>query len=131
MVNPISSTIEKFQINARFDPLEGKYRLITLNSEDELSRYVADMKSIVSLVTRNPLPKIQYFNIYWPPSEKVVNKLHELYKESIENNKQYDLSNKSILDLEGSDLNAIFDPIWKEHPASKKKSAISENTPNN
>ena len=54
-----------------------------------------------------------------------------LYKESIENNKQYDLSNKSILDLEGSDLNAIFDPIWKEHPASKKKSAISENTPNN
>jgi hypothetical protein len=119
--NSISSEEEKFLLSAKFQPPEGMYEVHVFEKEDELLAYLTTSEGINISIGRFPLPKIQYGPLYWPPSKKSIDHIWNLFKQTIESGSEFDISKMNLSDIEGSDLSAIWEPIWSEHPAVKSK----------
>jgi len=58
--------------------------------------------------------------MYWPPSESTMLKLKNLVKESLEQGKTFDIESFNFTDIEGEDLERVWEPIMQDHPLSQK-----------
>lgn len=109
--NIATSLTERQQLKTSFDPLtNGTYQLKTVETEEQLEQEILK-PAIVAITTRVRLPRINLWNVaYWPPSERVTKILTERMR-AFEAGLIDDPRPFNILELEGTDLSAIFERI--------------------
>ena len=122
LVNAADSNIEKSQAVARFAPPSGKYPTVHFTSEEELVSFKKETKGIGIIIGRFRLPRIIWYATYWPPSKKAIQKLNEKLFDSLRKGEEFDLNKISLIEIEGDDLSAIWEPIIEDHPMLTKKS---------
>ncbi|MFL5625332.1 MAG: restriction endonuclease [Ktedonobacteraceae bacterium] len=117
--NATTKIIEREQLKASFDPLpDGKYQLKKVETEDQLEQEFRK-PSVVALINRIRLPRINLWNVsYWPLSERVAKIVTERMQ-AFEAGRIPDPRPFNILELEGTDLSAIFEQISPLHPAGQ------------
>lgn len=121
LLNVADKSIEKSQTIAKFSPSSGTYPTIGFKSEDEMKSFKKEIKGINIIIGRFRLPRIVWYAIYWPPSKKAIQKLNMKLIESLEKGKEFDLNKISLLEIEGDDLSAMWEPIIEDHPMTPKK----------
>lgn len=112
--------LDRAQISVEFDEeVSGTYGISRAPTEAELQALLRRQGKVHITLHRIPLPRIVY-HIYWPPSARVIARLHHHNRELVRVGK-YDVWNHPLTfrELEGSDLAAVWDPIWPAHPASR------------
>lgn len=116
-VNIEDGRIEKSQIVAKFSSPSGKYPVIHLKTENELTDFKNQAKDGFNMyIGRFLLPRIKWLALYWPPSKTATEKLNKKMKDALQQGKDFDLNSISLSEIEGDDLSIIWDPII-EHPA--------------
>jgi hypothetical protein len=103
--------LNKTQVHARFQPpASGRYKLVAVTSEEELSQRAAS-PAVVRVTNRLRLPRINYWNaMYWPPSARATQIVVERLR-AFEAGLGPDPRPFNIAEIEGADLNTIFDSI--------------------
>jgi hypothetical protein len=112
LVNAADEAIERVLTDVSFGVPGPKLPVTAIASEEQLQAFLR-RPGAVQVISRMGLPRIAYGSLYWPPSERVVNTLKER-RQAVADGK---LSEFTWQDLEGTDLQTIWDPIAKEHPA--------------
>ena len=120
LVNAADSNIEKSQTVASFSSPAGKYPIIPFKSEDELAIFKNGAKGINIIVGRFRLPRIVWYAMYWPPSKNTIQKLNKRIIDTLKRGEDFDLNSISLIEVEGDDLSAIWEPIIEDHPMLKK-----------
>ena len=120
LINAKDGTIEKNQIKALFNPTSGKYPIHEFRTEQDLSSYLDKQQGIKLTLGRFRLPRIRWLSIYWPPSKKAMIALARIHKEKTEQGQSFDMSAIPLAEIEGDDLNAIWEPIVEDHPFLKR-----------
>lgn len=116
-VNIEDNRVEKSQIVANFSSPPGKYPIIHLKTENELTEFKNQVRDGFNMyIGRFLLPRIKWLALYWPPSKMATEKLNKKMKDAMLQGKDFDFSSISLSEIEGDDLSAIWDPII-EHPA--------------
>jgi hypothetical protein len=110
-----SGEFDKTQIQARFQvPTSGRYSLVAVTSEAELSQHTGS-PAVVRVTNRLRLPRINYWNaMYWPPSERATRIIMERLR-AFEAGLGPDPRPFNIAEIEGTDLNTIFDSIHPQY----------------
>jgi hypothetical protein len=119
LVNVEDNKIEKSQTVARFPPPIGKYPLVHFQTKDELDLFRNQIKGI-GVIFESILPRIVWYASYWPPSKKAIEKLNKKLIESLKKGEEFDLRSVSLLEIEGDDLAAMWEPIIEDHPLLSK-----------
>lgn len=119
LVDVVDQKIEKFQYDVNFDTTRTKFPLTTILTENQLDEFINNKETIRLNIGKIKLPRISIGSMYWPPSERSAKKAIELMQ-AFEAGKIPDPRPMNIVELEGSDLRTIWEPIWNEHPSSKK-----------
>lgn len=112
--------LDRAQVAVEFgEDVSGTYRLSRASTEAELQALLQAEAKVHITLHRIPLPRIAY-DCYWPPSGRAIARLHRHNRELVRAEK-YDIWNHppTFRELEGSDLAAVWDPIWLAHPASR------------
>jgi len=112
-----ASTAEKLQIQVRFEPLPGKLPISAVVAEEDLVALLRDSESLVHITARLRLPRIRFNAVYWPPSERIVQALGKRVQ-AFQAGEAPEPQVADFAELEGTDLSAVWDPIWHGHPAS-------------
>lgn len=112
LLDEISEDVTKTHRNIEFDKIPKKANLTAVLSETELGDYIKRERVEAVLLTRIKLPRILNGPIYWPPSERVYKKVIKLMQEHHAGNIP-DPRPLNFQDIEGSDINAVFEPIYK------------------
>lgn len=120
LIDAKDGTIEKNQIKALFNPAPGKYPIHEFRTEQALSSYLDEQKGIKLSIGRFRLPRIRWLSIYWPPSKKAMLALARIHKEKTDQRQPFDMSAIPLDEIEGDDLNAIWEPIIEDHPFLKQ-----------
>jgi hypothetical protein len=115
-----ASEAEKFQIKASFDLSGASYPVTTILTEAQLNEFLDSQKGIKVSIGRVRLPRIRLGPIYWPPSERSLKTLWQL-TEGFRTGKAPDPRPIDIRSVEGTDLSAIWDPIWTEYLQNQKE----------
>jgi hypothetical protein len=121
LVNAEDINIQKSQTVARFSPPSGKYPTIHFKSEDELTSFKNEARGINVIIGRFRLPRIVWYAMYWPPSKSTIKKLNKKLIDSLKKGEDFDLNPISLIEIEGDDLAAIWEPIIEDHPMLPKK----------
>jgi len=58
--------------------------------------------------------------MYWPPSKNTIQKLNKRIIDTLKRGEDFDLNSISLIEVEGDDLSAIWEPIIEDHPMLKK-----------
>lgn len=112
--------LDRAQIAVEFgEDVSGTYQLSRASTEAELQALLRARGKVHITLHRVPLPRIAQY-CWWPPSGRALVRLDRHYRDLMRAGK-YDLWNHqpTFRELEGSDLAAVWDPIWPEHPASR------------
>jgi hypothetical protein len=123
LINAGDNNVEKSQTVARFPQPSGTYPTVYFKSEEELTSFKNEVKGIGVFIGRFRLPRIVWYATYWPPSKKAIQKLNEKLIESLRKGEEFDLSKISLIEIEGGDLSAIWEPIVEDHPMLIKKTS--------
>jgi hypothetical protein len=123
LINASSKTPERGQFNVSFDIQDGVYPITNIHSEDELSSYIEKSGLLRVTIGRIPLPRIRFQWMYWPPSERTVRLTYGIWRAMLAG-EIADIDPLSLADIEGTDLSAIWEPVWEEHPSVKKKNKL-------
>jgi hypothetical protein len=91
--------------------LEPRYPMRGFWAEEELREYLENQED-VRIVGRLRLPRIRAGAMYWPPSERTTKKVAELM-EAYKAGEIPDPRPLKFAEIEGMDLNAVFEPIWR------------------
>jgi hypothetical protein len=103
---------ERWMTDLAFDgSLEPSYPMRSFRTEEELREYL-EKQEAVRMVGRLRLPRIRAGAMYWPPSERTTKKVAELM-EAYKAGKIPDPRPIKFAEIEGMDLNAVFEPIWR------------------
>jgi len=120
LVNASNKEINKWQVVASFKPPTDTYPVTTLLTEEDLKNAISASAGIKLTLGRFPLPRIRWISMYWPPSERTMRKLAGLMKESLEQGKVFDIASLDLAEIEGTDMQKIWEPIMPDHPLAKK-----------
>ncbi len=120
LIDAKDGAIEKNQIKALFNPMPGKYPTYKFHTEQDLSSYLDKQQGIKLSIGRFKLPRIRWLSIYWPPSKKAMLALARIYKEKTEQGQPFDMSAIPLDEIEGDDLNVLWEPIIEDHPFLKR-----------
>ena len=114
----VKGTHDRTHIRVEFDGEKGTYPVTTADTESELREILATSVDI-KVVTRVSLPRILLRVFYWPPSDRGFSTLASYVHQRARwgNRGHVDLSDLSVLDVEGSDLSAAWEPVSAGHPA--------------
>lgn len=118
LMDVLNQETERFQIKAKFDPPDGVYPVQTFELEDDLQKYIDQMRSLRLTIGRFRIPRIILNNIFWTPSKSSFEKLVTLTR-NFADGKAPDPKTITFLEIEGEDLSKAWEPIWDEHPAIK------------
>jgi hypothetical protein len=103
---------ERWMTDLAFDgSLEPSYPMRGFRTEEELREYLEKQKD-VSVVGRLRLPRIRVGAMYWPPSERTTKKLGMLM-EAYKAGEITDPRPLNFAEIEGMDLNTVFESIWR------------------
>ncbi len=115
--------MRKLSINAKFSENPDPPVVTTVFREADLEPAINRSSAVNLTLGRVRLPRV-LFGIYWPPSERVISmqfaRAAELIRQRIlpEN----DPSPPTFFQLEGTNLAALWEPIWSKHPAAQDHS---------
>lgn len=119
LLDPSTISIEKATVSASFDAPSGKYPLTTFQTEEELEAFLK-RPATVKVVQRLRLPRIKSGPMFWPPSERVHGILIERFRSALASNAAWDDTLADFEGIEGDDLQAVFEPIWQNHPMIRR-----------
>jgi hypothetical protein len=125
LVNAANNIVEKSLIEVSFEAGASEANVpitlpvTVLSSENQLQEFAQRPGSIQLTVGRIKLPRISNGPIYWPPSERVARTLEKQWH-AFEAGEIPDLQPSDLQGIEGTDLQTIWEPIWKGHPAGQK-----------
>lgn len=105
---------QKTQIHAAFAPSEGELPVTTAQTEDELEQALDHGGAFSLSVGRFALPRIVLFRMYWPPSERLANTMERLVASFLAGEGPHP-STLGLDEIEGTSLNAQWDPVWQGH----------------
>src|SRR6266851_1390254 len=111
LVNAADEAVERVLTDISFEASEAKLPVTSFASEEQLQAFLS-RTGAVRVTTRLGLPRIIYGNLYWPPSERVVGMLKEHEQELMAGNPVF-----TFQELEGTDLQTVWEPIAESHPA--------------
>lgn len=110
--DPATGLPEKLNAAWELTPDGTPTPVLAFRDEASLEKHLAARDAPIRMATeRLPLPRIQKGSIYWPPSERVVQRMAALHEAFI-TTKTPDPSTLSRVDMEGPELDALFEPIW-------------------
>lgn len=121
LIDAKDGKIEKNQIKASFNPTPGTYPIHEFGTEKDLSSYLENQEGISLSIGRFRLPRIRWLSIYWPPSKKAMLALARIQQEKTVQEQIFDMSVIPLADIEGDNLNAIWEPIIEDHPFLKPR----------
>lgn len=113
----LDNVVEKQQDQVTFDVPDGTYQLTAVQTEEQLTALVRGGQFPIGIMTRVRLPRIRVDAIYWPPSERTAEIVVRRVKGFLAGELP-DPRPLSFDELEGTDLKAIWEPIWHGHPAT-------------
>ncbi len=119
LVDAASQKVDKFNLQAKFERPRGTYQVKTILTESELQAFLNPEKGVNIFVGRFRLPRVRWGPIYWPPSDKALQKFYALAARILQEGKEFDIAKIDLADIEGTDLRALWDPIHKDHPAAR------------
>ena len=112
LLDAANKKAERWRTDLVFDgSLEPSYPMRSFRTGEELREYLESQKA-VRVVGRLRLPRIRVGPMYWPPSERTTKKVAELM-EAYKVGKIPDPRPLKFTEIEGMDLNAVFEPIWR------------------
>jgi hypothetical protein len=111
LVDAVDEAVERVLTDVSFEASSTKLPLTAFASEEQLQAFLS-RPGTVRVTTRLGLPRIIYGNLYWPPSERVVRILKEHEQELMAGNPVF-----TFQELEGTDLQTVWEPIAESHPA--------------
>ena len=122
LVDPTSQEISKFMTHVKFDVLQRSFPVTTLNSENELQNFLKHRDENIKLtIGRIQLPRIRFYSLYWPLSERALIEFAKLVVHCQAEGRKP--SEKELASIEGSDLKTLWDPIWSKNPIVQSKSS--------
>lgn len=117
LIDMSTNKSDRAHLQADFDTKRLFHRRIKFKhffTERKLKEWIGK-RGIVQLITRIPLPRLQYMNqFYYPLSERVANVVIGRLKAYEDGH----LTSPLLFvfhELEGSELQAAWDPIWEGH----------------
>jgi hypothetical protein len=119
LVDVANKTVDRFRVNVQFDPPSGKYPIVAFNEERELEDFLKKQSTTAHItIGRIRLPRILLGNLYWPPSKRVASIL-TILTQAHKAGEITNLSPELLADIEGDDLETMWEPIWPEIPILK------------
>ncbi len=111
LVRPKDGGLEKYKGRASFDTGPGQYPVKMFETEEELAQFLKQPSAAVSVtVGRIRAPRLRTESVYWPPSQRAVDKMRELHEQH-ERDGEPDLSPEALRGVEGNDLATIWEPV--------------------
>jgi hypothetical protein len=117
LLNASNNRVEKDHFNVLFNIPKGEYPVTNIYTESQLEEFLRKPVA-VKVTTRVRLPRIKNGPIYWPPSERAVNKIIELMK-AFESGQIPDPRPFDITEIEGTDLQTIWEPFLERKQEKK------------
>lgn len=111
--------VDKWQVTAEFSVPSGKYPVSTFLTEEDLQKAISNYRGIRLTIGRLPLPRIRWMAMYWPPSESTMQKLVGLIRKSLEQGEVLDLASLDLAEIEGTDMQKLWEPMAESHPLAK------------
>ncbi len=118
LVNPRDHKISRFQTSVSFDIKQKTFPITTFETESRLQDFLDQRTAKVKLsIGRILLPRIRFYSLYWPLSERAVYTFANLAIQcQTERRKATD---EEMASIEGADLKTMWDPIWFQNPIIK------------
>jgi hypothetical protein len=111
-----SAQVERSHADWHFAPGDGVNPVTMVNTEEALLALHSEWNPDGLPIVRIKLPRIGCGLVYWPPSERAVRHLTRLRRAADAGDGQ-DLQSLTRAAVEGTDLSAVFEPIWPGHPS--------------
>lgn len=121
LVNASDKKIEKLQVDTSFNTTQETYPITTIQTESLLNEFLKRAEGVRLNIGRIRLPRIRLGPTYWPPSDRTARTVIGLMQ-AFETGRIPDPRPIDIIQIEGTDLQTIWEPIWGEHPAVKNQS---------
>jgi hypothetical protein len=116
LVDPKGRDVRKARAAARFEIAPGEYPVRSFRDEEELATYLREQRATLRVtVGRIRAPRIQVNHVYWPPSERVVQRSKQL--EKFYRAGRIGVSPENLRGVEGTDLRTVWEPIVRGYPA--------------
>ncbi|MGF1472947.1 MAG: restriction endonuclease [Rubrobacteraceae bacterium] len=120
LVHPDGGGLHKYKQKAAFDIGPGQYPVEMVETEEELQQLLKKRSGALSVTLgRIRAPRLRLEAIYWPPSQRAVDKMRELH-ERHERDGEPELSPEALQGVEGTDLTVIWEPISEEYLTIKQ-----------
>lgn len=117
LLRPDDGGLEKYKQKVSFDIGPGQYPVENFESEEELTTFLQQRSAAMSLtVGRIRAPRLRLESVYWPPSQRAVDKMRELH----ERDGEPELSPEALQGVEGTDLTVIWETISEEYLTIKQ-----------
>ncbi|QIN81120.1 hypothetical protein GBA65_22055 (plasmid) [Rubrobacter marinus] len=115
LVVPETGATQKLKASARFDVAPGQYPVREFSGEEDLAAFLEADRAAVSLtVERVRAPRVRMGHVYWPPSQRVWERMHEL-QAAFEAGDGPPPSPDSLDGIEGSELNEVWEPVSPQY----------------
>ena len=119
LIDAASGATEKWHMEAKFEVPAGAYPVRTFSNERDLKEFIEKSDAVIKVVGRLRLPRIQWGAMYWPPSQKAIQRLVHFAQQAMKQGKDFDFASQSLMDIEGEDIQAIWEPIIEDYPFAK------------
>ncbi len=115
LVAPETGAPQKLKTNASFGVAPGQYPVRTFATEEDLAAFLEADRAAVSLtVGRVRAPRVRMGHVYWPPSQRVLERLQEL-RATFEAGDGPPPSPGALYGIEGPELNEMWEPVSPEY----------------
>jgi hypothetical protein len=116
LVQASDGEVDRWQVKAEFETPSGRYPVSTYLTEESLHEAMTRCRGFRLTIGRFRLPRIRWMAMYWPPSESTIQRLLELMRKQLEEGKQPDLASLDLVEIEGTDMRKVWEPIAEDHP---------------
>lgn len=118
LIDAASKKVQKKQVKVIYDEPEPNSHMVKITSEEDLQKHITKKDMFAVALTRTKLPRIRTGPLYWPPSDKAVKKLKEIWQ-TYEAGKSPDPRPISITEIEGTDISTIWEPFLAKRKNKK------------
>lgn len=117
LVRPDSTQATKMTLQATFPKPVGTFPVVSFSREADLEDWLSARRGLGVAIGRIRLPRIRWTSLYWPPSDKAMAALAQIFLRSVQHGQDFNIDSIPLEEIEGSDLSAVWDPIMKSHPS--------------
>ena len=118
LVDASTKKPEKFKVDASFATDKATFPVTAIQTEEQLKAFVERPDAVKLSIGRIGLPRIRIGPMYWPPSERagqiVIEKMRAFEAGKISDPRPFNFA-----EIEGTDMQAIWEPIWGTNSSSQ------------